>query len=180
MVTVNHNLIEKLKEHDEEAFLLLFQIYRSRIFYIAYNLIKNKDDSEDCVQDIFIKVIDNINSYNSKEHSFNSWIITLARNHVLDYLKLKKIHEEKCFTDTELVYMKSIKSGNENSVLLSEVEKLVGEIEYQILLFKLGFGMTFIEIAKILDISPSKTKRLYYVAYDVAKAYVRQRGNDEE
>lgn len=180
MVTVNHNLIDRLMKRDEEAFMMIFQIYRDRIFYIAYKLTKNKLDAEDCVQDIFVKVLDNLHKYDPKRHTFTSWIITLAKNHVLDYLKLKKIHEQKCFTNTELVYDTSVKNDNDNSVLLSEVEKLVGEIEYQILLFKLGFSMTFIEIAKLLEISPSKTKRLYYVAYDVAKAYVRRRGNDEE
>lgn len=180
MVTVNRTLIDRLMNRDEEAFKMIFYIYRDRIFYIAYKLTRNKCDAEDCVQDIFVKVLDNLHKYDPRTHTFTSWIVTLAKNHVLDYLRLKKIHEKKCYTDTELVYNTSVNSESENSVLLSEVEKLVGEVEYQILLFKIGFDMTFIEIAKLLDISPSKTKRLFYVAYDNAKTYVRRRGYDEK
>ncbi len=180
MVTVNNSLINRLLQRDEEAFKTIFYIYRSRIFYIAYKLTRNRFDAEDCVQDIFVKVLDNLYNYNQKTHTFTSWIITLAKNHVLDYIKLKKIHEGKCFIDSDLVDCSYVDNKFENAVLLSEVEKLVGELNYQILLFKIGFGMTFIEIARLLEMSPSKAKRLYYATYDVAKAYVRERGNDEE
>lgn len=180
MVTVNNSLIDKLIERDEEAFKTIFYIYRSRIFYIAYKLTRNRFDAEDCVQDIFVKVLNCLNSFNPKTHTFTSWIITLAKNHVLDYIKIKKIHEGKCFINSNLVDCTYVNNNFENTVLLSEVEKIVGEVEYQILLFKIGFEMTFIEIARLLQMSPSKTKRLYYEAYESAKSYVRERGNDEK
>lgn len=40
--------------------------------------------------------------------------------------------------------------------------------------------MTFMEIARLLEISPSKAKRFYYNAYDAAKNYVRERGYEVE
>lgn len=180
MVTVNNSLVNKLLERDEEAFKTIFYVYRDRIFYIAYKLTRNKFDAEDCVQDIFVKVLDNLYKYDPTRHTFTSWIITLAKNQVLDYIKLKKIHEGKCFINSSLVDCTYVNNNFENSVLLSEVESIVGEIEYQILLFKIGFELTFIEIARLLEMSPSKAKRLYYAAYEAAKAYVRERGNDEK
>ena len=180
VVSGNYTLVKRILERDEEAFKTLFYIYRSRIFYIAYKMTGSKFDADDCVQEIFLKVLETLTSYDPNISSFTTWIVTLAKNYILDYMKLKKIRDKKCVLDPNVVYCKCVDNNFEHAVLLSEVESIVGEYDYQILLFKVAFNMTFMEIARLLEISPSKAKRFYYNAYDAAKNDVRERGYEVE
>lgn len=180
MVTGNYSLVKRVLERDEEAFKTLFYVYRNRIFYIAYKMTGSKFDAEDCVQEIFLKMLENLAQYDPSVSSFTTWLVTLSKNYVLDYVRLKRIHEGKCFINSAIVYCKCVDNNFERVVLLSEVENVIGEYDYQILLFKIGFDMTFMEIARLLGISPSKAKRFYYNAYDAAKNYVRERGYEVE
>lgn len=180
VVSGNYSLVKRVLDRDEEAFKTLFYIYRNRIFYIAYKMTGSRFDADDCVQEIFLKVLETLTTYDATVSSFTTWLVTLAKNYVLDYVKLKKIHEGKCFINSAIVYCKCVDNNFEHAVLLSEVENIVGEYDYQILLFKIGFDMTFMEIARLLEISPSKAKRYYYNAYDIAKNYVREKGYEVE
>ena len=58
MVTGNYSLVKRVLERDEEAFKTLFYVYRNRIFYIAYKMTGSKFDAEDCVQEIFLKMLE--------------------------------------------------------------------------------------------------------------------------
>jgi RNA polymerase sigma-70 factor (ECF subfamily) len=50
----------------------------------------NQDIVDDLVQDLFIKVSENIDKYSSS-YTFNSWITRVAKNHMLDYIRKGKL-----------------------------------------------------------------------------------------
>ena len=74
------NLVKKLQARNEEAYQELVETYTTTFNYLASQYIKNKEDVKDCVQDIFLKIYQNIHKFNDAEVCFNPWIITLAIN----------------------------------------------------------------------------------------------------
>ena len=54
---------EVLKNYEEEAFAEIFYTYKQYVFVLAMKILKNEDDANDCVQDIFQKLYFNIHQY---------------------------------------------------------------------------------------------------------------------
>ena len=48
---IDAQIIEKLRNKDEETFEKIYNEYFSLIYYIAYSIVKNHQDSEEVVQD---------------------------------------------------------------------------------------------------------------------------------
>lgn len=66
--------------------------YKDKIFQSIYLLVKEKELAEDIFQDLFIKIIEKINSgkYN-EEGKFCAWATTIAHNLCVDYFRKQKI-----------------------------------------------------------------------------------------
>lgn len=69
-------LVEQLKEGSREAFDALYEKYRNLALHTAYLIIGNLQDSEDIVQDTFIKVY--LHSRELKNNSgFKAWMMQI-------------------------------------------------------------------------------------------------------
>ncbi|WP_245983343.1 RNA polymerase sigma factor [Ammoniphilus oxalaticus] len=67
----------------------LAEIYERNVnivYKICYIYLKNKADTEDAVQSVFLKMAQSPVNFNSYEHE-KAWLITTARNHCKDQLK---------------------------------------------------------------------------------------------
>jgi RNA polymerase sigma-70 factor (ECF subfamily) len=72
----------------EKLFELLWRQYHRRLTFFVQNMVK--DNAEDLVQEIMLKVYQNLHKY-KPVYSFNTWIYAISRNHCLDYLKKRKL-----------------------------------------------------------------------------------------
>ncbi len=59
--------------------------------YMFYRLL-HKQDSEDLVSEVFLKVARNICRFDAQKASFSTWIFTIARNTLIDHLRRRKIN----------------------------------------------------------------------------------------
>ena len=79
----------KSKEEKEKLYRKIYMKYSDLVKRIAFSILKNKDDSEDIMQNVFIKIynmkIDNIPQKNEQ-----SWLYTITKNTTIDYLRRKK------------------------------------------------------------------------------------------
>lgn len=57
--------------------------------YMKYKLpkIQRNEDLEDCVSTIMIKIYLSLDKYDPEKSSFKSWVITIAKHYMCDYLK---------------------------------------------------------------------------------------------
>src|SRR3989344_5584327 len=77
------------KNSDEKAFKTLIARYATPLYNFTARL-ANKNDASDIVQEIFIKVWKNIGRFDERKASFKTWIFTIARNTITDFLRKKK------------------------------------------------------------------------------------------
>ena len=64
----------------------LIDEYSNMIFQIAYQNLFNKSDSEDVTQEVFIKLINNLENLNNQKH-IKAWLIKVTINLSKDYNK---------------------------------------------------------------------------------------------
>ncbi len=147
-----------LKNDDIKAFDNLFEEYGKRLYHFAYGYLKSKDDAEEIVQEVFLKVWRNRKQL-KPDLSFKAYIFKIAYHQILEILKQinrcqayrHEIIDESIFfnddTNTRLNYQ----------MLLEKVESLIQKLpsrQKEILLKRKKEGIPVKEIATQLGVSP--------------------------
>ncbi len=177
MRKLNKSIIKNLKNGDKEAFNIVFLEYKDITYYLCYNYLKNYDDSNDCVQEIFLRLLNKIQLYNEKESSFYTWFVSLSRNYILNFIKSKNCRMNRITLNEDCVEKATVENNTEINLMLEDIECLLGEIKYSIFVNKVGFNMTFKEIGTMLDMHPEKVRRLYHEANKTVNEYLKEKEN---
>ncbi|MCK4428231.1 MAG: RNA polymerase sigma factor [candidate division Zixibacteria bacterium] len=82
-------LMEKVKSDDTSAFGILVDRYKVRLFNLIYRLLHNKEEAEDILQETFLRVYRERESYDSA-YAFSTWVYTITLNLCRNELKRRK------------------------------------------------------------------------------------------
>lgn len=85
------------QEKNSEWIGVLLQRYTLLLFGVCLKYLKNEDEAKDAVQQIFLKVLTEIERHNVAY--FKSWLYTVAKNHCL--MRLREQHGKKIKVLTE-------------------------------------------------------------------------------
>lgn len=68
---------------------MLVNTYSKKVFNMAYQFAGSYQEAEDLTQDIFLRLFHSLSKYDF-EKNFTAWLLTLAKNHLIDsYRKTK-------------------------------------------------------------------------------------------
>ncbi len=67
----------------------LYKENKAMVLRYLVNKTKNRSDSEELVNDIFIKVFKHLNDYDETKSAFSTWLINITKNSLIDYYRLK-------------------------------------------------------------------------------------------
>ncbi len=162
--------IKLYKEGHQEAFKFLVDKY-TPILYNYTARLTNKDHAPDILQDIFIKAWKNLDGFDQDKASFKTWIFTITKNTITDFLRKKKSlvfsqlekydEEEKSFSDniedTELLPDKMLMELEDKESLNKTLDKLRDNYK-EILMLHYQEDMTFEEIGEVLNKPPNTVK----------------------
>lgn len=87
-------LIVLLKEKNENGFHYLYDHYSGALYGIVLRIVQSKEYAEEVIQDVFVKIWNSIHQYDASKGRFYTWIINIARNTAIDYLKSKGFQNE--------------------------------------------------------------------------------------
>ncbi|MBU5591798.1 sigma-70 family RNA polymerase sigma factor [Clostridium sp. MSJ-4] len=168
-------LIKEILNGNVDSFNIIVNKYQSLILKFIYNMIKDKEAAEDITQEVFITVYNKLYMYNSK-YKFSNWILQIARNKCIDYIrKYKRVYEANI---EEVIGLASKEPSPEQKLefkeLKTNVERFIndlGDIDKQILILRYAEELTFLDIAEIMNMSESAVKRRYYKSRDKFKAF---------
>jgi len=83
-------LIAKTALRDRGAFGDLYKATSGKLFGVCLRILKDRGQSEDALQEVFVKIWLNAENYRSGQYSPMSWLITIARNHAIDRWRAKR------------------------------------------------------------------------------------------
>jgi RNA polymerase sigma-70 factor (ECF subfamily) len=86
---MEQRIIQRAKEGDRSAFAELVDLYKDRVYHISYRMLGNRQEAEDVAQETFIRVYNNLTSYNP-QYKFSTWIYRIATNLSIDYIRRRK------------------------------------------------------------------------------------------
>jgi RNA polymerase sigma-70 factor (ECF subfamily) len=82
-------LVERARQGDPAAFGSLVEPWRGPLFGYIYRMVALRQDAEDLLQDVLVRVLENIREYRG-EARFKSWLFGIATHACLDHLRHKK------------------------------------------------------------------------------------------
>ncbi len=81
-------VVEQAKAGDASAFGELYEQYAPDIHrYLLRRLGDRREAAEDLTAEVFIKVLERLDSYEFRGLPFSAWLYRIARNHMIDYLR---------------------------------------------------------------------------------------------
>jgi RNA polymerase sigma-70 factor (ECF subfamily) len=80
-------LVRQCIAGDPQAWQQLVASQHRRIYGICYRFTGSSTDAEDLTQDVFIKIYDNLKSFDTDRGSLQVWITTLTRNLLVDHFR---------------------------------------------------------------------------------------------
>lgn len=99
-------LIASLLNKDNESFTLLYDNYSKSLYGVIFNLVKNKEEAEDILQEVFVKIWSNIDTYNESKGRLYTWMLNITRNTTIDKLRSKGFNNsQKNLSIDNFVYM---------------------------------------------------------------------------
>ena len=79
-------LIDRLRAGDGVAVQQLADMYSSKIFHLAFRYMKNREDAEEVVQDVLLKVYQKIGAFRG-DAALSSWIYRITFNTAMSRLR---------------------------------------------------------------------------------------------
>ena len=140
-------LSKKIACGDEKSFELLYDQMHKLVYLVCLGIVKNEASAQDLAQDTFVTVWNKSSEF--KGGSYKAWILTIAKNKSLNYIKkhsrVMPVGQEY---ELDLICKESNDSFEDSVVLKLALEKLDDD-ECQIVLLRLS-GMKAREIGLLL------------------------------
>jgi len=83
------DLVNALKRKEKTALEYLYKNYSKAVFGIIFKILNSKELSEEILQDVFLKVWNNISTYDSSKGRLYTWLVRIAQNLSIDTLRTK-------------------------------------------------------------------------------------------
>lgn len=148
---------------DMSGLTVLYDCFGKLLFTVAYTVIGNRTAAEDVLQDTFIKIAENANTYKHKENgSVKAWGVTISRNLALDFLRRENRTTELFSPPRSADETRRV----DDDLAFLEMLSPLDPTDKEIIILKLSFGLKGTEIADILGITPQNVRQKYKRAID--------------
>ncbi|MEL7588222.1 MAG: RNA polymerase sigma factor [Prolixibacteraceae bacterium] len=178
-MTNDETLIAALKDENtsEDAFRVLVSTYKQRLYWHIRKIVLNHDDADDILQNTFVKVWRNMNTFRS-ESGLYTWLYRIATNESLTFLNQKK---KKMFgtgediTDYLVENIQNDPYFNGDDIQRKLQEAIARLPDKQRLVFNMRYfdELKYQDMEKILDTSAGALKASFHHAVKKIEEYLK-------
>jgi RNA polymerase sigma-70 factor (ECF subfamily) len=159
----HRKLITSLKSNNHEkvdrAFRELYDTYARIVFYISLEILHDNMAAEENVNDTFIAVFNSVTDLDCNKN-IKYWLITTAKNKAIDRLR-KKDKNITLVDDKILDINRGDSYTNEDQDIFLEIKKFLNEDEYNIIIQRFLYQLSFSSISKNMKLKIGTTTSKY-------------------
>lgn len=152
-------LIRKVHSGDKKSLDVIIRKYYDEIYRFCLYLTGQEADSQDIVQEVFLKFIRHVDSF--RYQNLKGYLLMIARNSCYDYFRHKK--ETVCIEEME-------EAGREDQGIMQVEDEMllrqalagISPQQREVILLRIQEGLKYTEIAKILGCHLSTVKSRYF------------------
>ena len=163
-------LIDRARAGSRAAFGELVRRHSHRVYGMSFKILKNREDAEDNLQNVFCKVYGKIRQFEGNSQ-FSTWLVRIAINEALMMLRKRRPEDAAALADqdgelngneTTMMEPRDLRADPERQYLTKELatkalEALHPTLKHTFIMQK-GEGWTSRELAKAMEITPELVK----------------------
>lgn len=159
------------------AFRELVSIYKERLYWQIRNILKDHDDTDDVLQNTFIKIYKNIQKFNGDSQLY-SWMYRIATNEALNYLNQRARKFQITSEELQQQIVNNLESdvyfeGDHIQLQLQKAIATLPEKQQQVFNMKYFQELKYKEISHILGTSEGALKASYHIAAKKIEEYLK-------
>lgn len=177
-MTEEAQLLEQLKSknHKDQAFKELLKLYKERLYWHIRNIVKSHDDTDDVLQNTFIKVYKNINNFKGDSKLF-SWMYRIATNESITFINKKAKRLQISNEEVQQTALNNLRSdiyfeGNDIQLKLQQAIAILPAKQQLVFNMKYFEDIKYKDMAEILETSEGALKASYHIAVKKIEAYL--------
>jgi len=159
----DRDLVKKCLNGSEKDFVTLIERYSKKLYLFIFNKTGNNEDTEDIIQETFLKVYRNLSSYDPK-WNFSTWIYTIASRTAASHFRHENVRKK------EPMIQLNPTSTPEEEIMKSDISGIwksagkLGKTKYEIIRLRYSDGLSIRDIGKITGRSPVNIRVLIFRA----------------
>ncbi len=153
----------RFQQGDPEAFAEIYEQLKRPVYTICWRILQSREEAEDAAHDVFLRV------YGAADkgdiHNVRGWVFQIAHNLAIDMLRRRAKNQPDILAEAE-------QSTAEPLELRMDLEAAMAKLtpeDLTILTLKINAGLSFAEIAQVVDLSLPAVYRRYRKALDILK-----------
>ena len=172
-------LVKACKKREFKAQRMLYDTYVDTMYYVVKRYVNDEYYIANIVQDIFLKIFNNIDKYDSIKGAFSTWINTIAVRETINHLKKQK---NFMVYNQNLKVVKSTEEGILDKLNADDILEVLSSIheKYRTVfnLYEID-GFSHKEIAEILGITDSSSRTYLTRAKKILQERINQMNNQK-
>jgi RNA polymerase sigma-70 factor (TIGR02952 family) len=162
-------LVRGAQTGDAEAFGLLYDHYATMVYRYVYHRVGDRATAEDVTSETFVRALRRIDSLSFQGRDVGAWLVTIARNIVLDHVKSSRYRLE--VTTADMRDADRATDGPEDAVIahltnqqLLECVRQLGSEQQECIVLRFLHGLSVAETAQIMGKKDGAIKALQHRA----------------
>lgn len=142
-------LVARLRAGDQQAMAELYDRYSPVVYSVALRVLQDTAAAEDVLQDIFLQLWRNPDSFDASRGCLGAWLAVIARHRAID--RLRKRRPETDIDDCVLSSGPDVRNETERTLVIEKVRGVLDQMpREQRTALEMAFfqGMTHTEIAE--------------------------------
>ena len=176
-------LIEQLKniQTKDKAFRELITLYKERLYWHIRKIVISHDDTDDVLQNTFIKVFKNIDKFNQESKLF-SWMYRIATNESITFINKRAKKRSLDIADYQQELASTLASddfytGDEIQIILQKAVATLPQKQQLVFNMKYFDEIKYDEMSEILETSVGALKASYFHAVKKIELYIKKETN---
>jgi len=164
-------IIAQCQKGDLTQFGRLYDEYVRKIYQFIYFKTHHRETAEDLTSVVFMKAMENINSFDAKKAPFKAWLFSIARNTVIDHYRS---HRETVNLEDawEVKDKQDVARDVEMELTIQSIQKYMEKLkpdQREIVLLRVWGDHSFKEIAEITGKSEAAAKMMFKRTIDTLR-----------
>jgi len=171
-------LIENLKIESKKEFAFndLVSLYKERLYWHIRNIVKVHEDADDVLQNTFIKIYKNIDSFKGDSKLY-SWMYRIATNEAITYINKRAKQMQISSEELQNLTIDNLKSDVffEGDAIQLKLQHAIATLpEKQQLVFNMKYfqDIKYKDMSEILETSEGALKASYHIAVKKIESFL--------
>jgi RNA polymerase sigma-70 factor (ECF subfamily) len=166
------------KRGDADAFAWIFETYQVPVRSYVSRMLGDRPLAEDLTQEIFIRVHQSLKSFNGRS-LFTSWLFQIAKNRLIDEFRSRDRQAGREVEYDDLLTTPAVEPTGDTRETVSAIWAAVAALEVNLktpLLLRDVAGLSYLEIAEVLEINNGLVKWRIYKAREAIQIALAEAG----